>query len=233
MTSCECCKGACCAPDGTCTQETKQDCDDAGGVWQGNAEECGDYDCSSGCCEEVTVDTCTLSICQRGYNSGVCDPVAECDPTVVVTPPTSGVSACKDGTPTSATVTGAGVTFNTGNPLLDADLDDMLNASYAINFECNGTHDGTNTETDFSYTGNYGPYTVRVYLSFQSVRDAGINVFDFNATPPLLAGMARNDGAATVYTSECATVYECDPFSGAVTSSAGAGDYTNATIDAA
>ena len=41
---CSCCKGACCN-GGTCTQETCDDCEAAGGLWQGAGTECDGTDC--------------------------------------------------------------------------------------------------------------------------------------------------------------------------------------------
>jgi hypothetical protein len=122
------------------------------------------------------------------------------------------------------------VTFNTGNPQLDADLDAMMNASYAISWECNGTHDGSNSSTFFSYTGNSGGYQVRVNLTIATVKTASITVFNFILIPPLQAAMELNAGTGTVYTSECETVYECDNYSGAPTSFTGMGNYTSANI---
>lgn len=239
MTSCACCAGACCAADGTCSQETKAACDSAGGVWHGAGTDCADYDCTSGCCEEVTLDTCTLSICKRGYDAGTC--AEECDPAVVVTPPPSGVAKCKDGTPDTATVTGSGVTFSTGDALLDADLLAVMNASYAVTFECDGRHSGQSAPflppavTEFFYTGNYS-LRVDVRLEFQPTRIASITVYDFLQTPPEIAKMELDDGLATEYSSECnaggtGIVYLCVLFDGVPTSTSGAGDYSGAYID--
>lgn len=231
MPTCDCCKGACGQDNGDCTQETQQDCLDAGGIWKGIGTDCGDYDWESGCCTDHTVDSCTLTTCVRGYKASECDD--ECDPDPKVPIPASGVINCKDGTPSSATVTGSGVTFNTGDPNLDADLDDAMNASYAINFECDGTHNGSSASTDFLYPGTSGTFTVRVTLTFQPVRIASIAIFLFTLTPPLMASMELNDGNAVVYSDTCTAVYECVAFSGAPTSTnTGYGaDFTNADID--
>lgn len=231
--TCECCKGACGDDEGNCTQETKQDCEDAGGIWKGIGSDCDDYDWSSGCCESYPVEGCTLEACERGYKASACDD--ECDPTINVPVPTSGVINCKDGTPDSVTVTGSGVTFNTGDPNFDADMDDMMNASYAITFECDGTHDGSVQSTDFSYPGTTGTFTVRVTVYLQPTRVAAIQVFNFNLVPPLLASMERNDGNATLFSSECTAVYECDTFTGAPTTTASnvTADFTAANIDVA
>lgn len=226
MTSCACCAGACCAADGTCSQETKAACDSAGGVWHGAGTDCADYDCTSGCCEEVTLDTCTLSICKRGYDAGTC--AEECDPATVVDAPPSGVAQCKDGTPSSVTVTGSGVTFSTYDPDLTADLTDAMNASYGITFRCDGLHSGGGVSTTFAYPGTFGTYDVIVTVRLYADRFASISIIQGGS---VLARMERSDGLATIYTGECDSVYECDLFSGAPTATGGTfGDYTNATI---
>lgn len=46
---CQCCKGACCAADSTCSQETCQDCEDAGGVFRGRGTKCDEVDCADPC----------------------------------------------------------------------------------------------------------------------------------------------------------------------------------------
>lgn len=229
--TCPCCKGACGDDNGDCTQESQQDCEDAGGVWKGIGTQCGDYDWESGCCTDHEVESCTLSTCIRGYKASECDD--ECDPDPKVPIPSVGVINCKDGTPNSATVTGSGVTFSTGSASLDADLDDAMNASYAINFECDGTHDGSSTSTDFSYPGTNGTFTVRITLTFQPVRVASISVFFYSLNPSLMASMELNDGNAVTFSDTCTVVYECELFSGAPTSSASpyGANFTAANID--
>lgn len=73
---CPDCAGACCHPDGTCTEETKAACDAAGGTWLGVGVDCADANCPQqcpgvpGCCAGGEVIAC--------YQNGVEVPCEEC-----------------------------------------------------------------------------------------------------------------------------------------------------------
>jgi hypothetical protein len=106
-----------------------------------------------------------------------------------------------------------------------------MNTSYAITRDdCFGNNTAAGgVQISFPLSGGR---TAIVTFPANTSRNAGINIFDFNISPPFLAGMARNDGARSQITTACGNaLYDCDEgVSGPPTSTGGFGDYTNADI---
>jgi hypothetical protein len=207
--------GACCASDGTCTQTCEEECD---GTWHSGVT-CEGIDCESGCCTALTTDggVCA-TLCNRGFIEGCvpCDPDATPEPV----PP---VYDCLGGTPSTVTVTGSGAVAVSGDPVYDAELNSMLNASYAVDLGCNGSGQA-------SFTGTPG-YRVDVVAAISSGRIGSINILILPFGPQA-AAMGRNVAGGTPTITECGwPMYPCDPFSGPVTFSGGPVDFTGASID--
>lgn len=224
-TRCPCCKGACCYGD-NCSEEYCDFCEnELVGIWHGPGTRCADYDCTRGCCEEVSGD-CPYTNCVRGYNPSACE--TECDP--LDPKPSTQYPACLDGTTFHNTVSFSGVTFSgSGDPTVDALIEAALNDTYHITRDdCLGLASGGLAvnfpigSTGFTATVNF-PGLVRV---------AGIRVFPDLSPGFTTASMERNDGLRSSVTSSCGDeLLDCDEgVSGPPTSTAGGGNYTNADI---
>ena len=205
--------GACCDEDGTCSQTSEEDC---GGTWHSEVS-CEDIDCESGCCTLVTIDGCGVNLCNRGFIEGCapCDPDATPEPT----PP---VYDCLGGTPSTVTVTGSGAVAVSGDPALDAAINSLLNASYAVDIGCNGN--GT-----ASFTGSAG-YRVDVVAAISFFGNGSINIISLSSGIGV-AGMGVNVAPGSPTITECGqAMYPCDPFSG-LTSFGGPVNYAGANVN--
>lgn len=131
---CNCCKGACCN-GGLCTQETCEDCENAGGTYKGPRTKCADYDCSGFECVEKT--------CTSSHDS---DPYYECEAGSIIPAGTCAVPAgvsrspsipnCEFGTSPPTTIALSGVVPLSGDPVFDSLLDATFNNSYTITRDC-------------------------------------------------------------------------------------------------
>lgn len=192
---CSCCKGACCNA-GICTQETCEDCEAAGGEWVGPGSQCGDGDCSLGCCEEDatcpdrTVYRCRLDF--YGECSGIA-PATVCDATGQDIPD-SGNLWCDGGTPTTVTVTGSAFTHP------DSAVEACFNSAYAVDLNCDG--EGLDTFTCGIYEMEVVVYVKDTVTVDMALRYLGTLV---DATSGFVA-------LTLSYTSPCSYgVYDCSP----------------------
>jgi hypothetical protein len=153
----------------------------------------------------------------RGETSGCvtpCDPDEEQNEEPVI--------SCSGGTPTSVTVTGSGYIGNSGNPVLDAELEAIMNDSYSVDLLCGGSGGLLLTS---------GAYFITIVVGLAASRSAAITLSDGLGT---FATMARQPAAEAEVSNDCgANIYPCSGYSGAVTSSSGIGDFTGAQIDVA
>lgn len=231
-----CCNpdGACCI-DGECSVAKEADCLAADGIWQGGGTTCDDGDCADTCCVgSLNDDGCAITRCEPGYF--FCN--TPCYDSEAPQQPTSGYRFCLPGTgPPQTTVSGSGVTFNTGDSALDTLLQDAMNDSYVLgDFDCGGT---TQTATFALGTISTVTYTAQVtiaagcgaagrYASIAVVTDTLING-TYTA-----AVMERNEGSRTGQTASCGdSICDCsEAVSGPPTSTAGwtGGDYSGADI---
>jgi hypothetical protein len=114
------------------------------------------------------------------------------------------------------TVTGSGYVANSGTQPLDDDLNRLMNDSYVVDLDCFG--EGILAVFD-------GVYTVEVDVSLARNRGAVIRVTD-------RAAMGFFPPQDTPTVTDCnAAIFPCGPFSGAVTSTSGIGDFSGADID--
>lgn len=222
--------GACCV-EGVCQEVgSEEECANLGGTYQGAYSTCEDGDCADTCCVAAENDDgCAITVCSPGYFASACD--QPCFDPDGPNPPTAGLPGCQDGTALHNTVTFSGVTFNTGDPALDAILGAAMNTSYAITRDdCFGNNTAAGgLQISFPLSGGL---TATVTFPSLIIRNASIVITDPGATPPLRAAMERNDGFRSSTTSACGgSLYDCDEgVSGPPTSTGGFGDYTNADI---
>lgn len=230
-----CCTGACCV-DGVCSEETLADCTAAGGIWQGGGTTCADGDCTNKCCvESLNDDGCTITRCEQGYF--FC--VEECVDEDAEQQPTTGYRFCLSGTSPKLTVTGSGVTCNSGTAAYDTMVEDAMNTSYAFTItDCSGT-----APTQEFYLDTIGgiDYYVQVTLGTGcglAGRTASISVVSLQPINGNLLqhSMARSEGQRTTQTTACGDdICDCDEgVSGAPTTTfdnfGGVADFTNADI---